>query len=140
VPSANGMRSASAWAPFMPLPPKKPTWTHAVGRPWWQKAQVPSEKANGMTTRSPFAIVVTCDPTSSTTPMASWPIDCPRSERSIEAYGHRSLPQILARVTRTTASVGSMMAASGTSWTRTSPAAYMTVAFMDHSQARNARL
>jgi hypothetical protein len=29
--------------------------------------------------------VVTCDPTSSTTPMASWPIDWPVSERSIDA-------------------------------------------------------
>jgi hypothetical protein len=31
---------------------------------------------------SPFMTLVTCDPTSSTTPMASWPIDCPVSERA----------------------------------------------------------
>jgi hypothetical protein len=96
---------------------------------------VPSEKANGITTTSPFLTVATCDPTSSTTPMASWPIDCPVSERSIDAYGHRSLPQMQARVTRTIASVGCSMAASGTSSTRTSPAAYMTVALMQTSQA-----
>jgi hypothetical protein len=130
VPSANGIRSASAWAPSVPLLPKKPTCTQAVGRPSWQNAQVPSENANGITTTSPFVILLTCDPTSSTTPMASCPIDCPVSERSIDSYGHRSLPQMQARVTRTTASVGSTIAASGTSSMRTSPAAYMTVALM----------
>src|SRR3954452_6585877 len=139
VPSANGIRSASAWAPSMPLLPKKPTCSQAVGRPSWQNAQVPSEKANGMTTTSPGLIVVTSAPTSSTTPIASWPIDCPVSEGSIEAYGHRSLPQMQARVTRTTASVDSVMAASGTSWTQTSPAAYMTVAFMRLTEAPFAR-
>ncbi|HEX2086484.1 MAG TPA: hypothetical protein VHF89_12430 [Solirubrobacteraceae bacterium] len=85
VPSASGTRSASAWAPFMPSLPKKPTCTHAVGSPSRQNEQVPSEYANGMTTTSPFSTVVTCDPTSSTTPTASWPIDCPVSERSIDA-------------------------------------------------------
>jgi predicted MFS family arabinose efflux permease len=35
----------------------------------------------------------------------------------MEAYGQRSLPQIQALVTRTSASVGSAMVASGTSWT-----------------------
>jgi hypothetical protein len=94
-----------------------------------------AEKANGMTTRSPLLILVTCDPTSSTTPTASWPIDCPVSERSIEAYGHRSLPQTQARVTRTIASVGSTIAASGTSSTRTSLAAYMPVALMPVTKA-----
>src|SRR5512132_113883 len=130
VPSANGMRSASAWAPFIPLLPKNPTCTHAVDRPSWQNAQVPSENANGITTRSPFLTMVTRDPTSSTMPMASWPIAWPLSDRSIDAYGHRSLPQMQARVTRMTASVGSTIAASGTSSTRTSPAAYMMVALM----------
>jgi hypothetical protein len=97
--------------------------------------QVPSEDANGITTTSPFLNLVTCDPTSSTTPMASWPIDCPVSEGSIDAYGHKSLPQIQARVTRMITSVGSTIAGSGTSWTRTSPAAYMTVALMHSTQA-----
>src|SRR5918997_5280729 len=135
VPSANGMRSASAWAPFRPLSPKKPTCTHAVGSPSWQNVQVPSEDANGITTTSPFLTLLPFDPTSSTTPMASWPIDYPASECSIDAYGHRSLPQIQARVTRMIASVGSTIAGSATSWTRTSPAAYMMVALMHSSQA-----
>src|SRR4051794_20180507 len=128
VPSAYGTRSASACAPFIPLLPKKPTCTQAVCSPSWQNAQVPSEKANGMTTTSPRLIVRTSAPTSSTTPIASWPIDCPASDGSMEAYGHRSLPQMQALVTRTSASVGSAIVASGTSSTRTSPAEYMIVA------------
>lgn len=39
VPSANGIRSASAWAPLMPVLPKKPTCTHAVGGLSGQNAQ-----------------------------------------------------------------------------------------------------
>jgi hypothetical protein len=89
-----------------------------------------------MTTRSPCLIVLTCDPTSSTTPMASWPMLWPVSDDSIDAYGHRSLPQMQARVTRTTASVGSTIFASGTFSVRTSPAAYMTVASMGSTKAR----
>jgi hypothetical protein len=57
----------------------------------------------------------------------------PVSEGSIEAYGHRSLPQMHARVTRRIASVGSIRRGSGTSSTRTSPASYMKVArISDH--------
>jgi hypothetical protein len=63
-------------------------------------------------------------------PMASWPVRVPVSLRFIWWYGCRSLPQMQARVTRRIASVGSTIAGSGTSWTRTSPAAYMTVALM----------
>src|SRR5256884_7913861 len=62
--------------------------------------------------------------------MNSWPIWRPDSVGSIDLYGHRSLPQIAARVTRTSASVGSTRWASGTSSTRTSPAPYMRVARM----------
>src|SRR3954469_9510529 len=83
-----------------------------------------------MTTTSPRLTARTSAPTSSTTPMASWPIDCPVSPRSIDQYGQRSLPQMQARVTRTRASVGSRRAGSGTSSMRTSPAACMTVALM----------
>ena len=46
----------------------------------------------------------------------------------IELYGQRSLPQIHARVTRTSASVGSTILASGTVSTRTSCTPYITVA------------
>src|SRR3954447_17248979 len=54
----------------------------------------------------------------------------PASSCGIDLYGHRSLPQIAARVTRTSASVGSISRASGASSTRTSPAPYITVAHM----------
>src|SRR5207245_2488685 len=47
---------------------------------------------------------------------------------SISWYGQRSLPQMQARVTATSASVGSIRRASGTFSMRTSPAPYRTVA------------
>src|SRR5438128_10730025 len=46
----------------------------------------------------------------------------------ISLYGQRSLPQMQARVTATSASVGSIRRASGTFSMRTSPAPYRTVA------------
>ena len=130
VPSARGTRTASACAAPVARPSKKPPWTQAVCSPSWQKAQVPSEKANGITTRSPGLTVRTSGPTSSTRPIASWPIGRPLSVGSRSAYGHRSLPQTQALVTRMIASVGSTIEGSGTSSTRTSPAAYMSVARM----------
>src|SRR3954471_16445947 len=130
VPSAWGMRSASAWAPSMSPPlPKKLTWMQEVGSPSWQKAQVPSDEANGITTRSPPFAVRTSGPTASTMPIASWPMRCPPGAGP-RLYGQRSLPQMQARVTRTTASVGWTIVASGTFSTRTSPALCMTVARM----------
>ena len=42
--------------------------------PFWQLGQVPSLNANGAITRSPLRSVVTSEPSSSTTPMNSWPI------------------------------------------------------------------
>jgi hypothetical protein len=48
--------------------------THAVVIPWRQCGQVPSLNANGEITKSPLASVRTLAPTSSTTPMNSWPI------------------------------------------------------------------
>jgi hypothetical protein len=60
--------------------------------------------------------------------MNSWPIRRPESVGSIDLYGQRSLPQIAARVTRTSASEGSINWASGTFSTRTSPAPYINVA------------
>jgi hypothetical protein len=52
----------------------KPPLTQAVVIPWWQCGQVPSLKANGAMTKSPLATLRTSEPTSSTTPMNSWPI------------------------------------------------------------------
>src|SRR5207245_5722964 len=46
----------------------------------------------------------------------------------ISLYGQRSLPQMQARLTATSASVESIRRASGTFWMRTSPAPYRTVA------------
>src|SRR5688572_3042504 len=62
-----------------------------------------SEEANGMTTRSPRLRLEMSARTSSTTPMPSWPIDCPVSDGSMSAYGHTSLLQMQALVTRTIA-------------------------------------
>jgi hypothetical protein len=53
----------------------------------------------------------------------------------MSAYGHRSLPQIQALVTRTIASVASTMEGSGASSIRTSPAACITVALMAYTEA-----
>jgi hypothetical protein len=47
--------------------------------------------------------------------IASWPIMRPLSPGSMVLYGQRSLQQIQARLTRTTASVGSTIVGSGTS-------------------------
>lgn len=101
---------------------------HDVCSPCRQNSQVPSDQANGATTTSPFLTVRTPEPTASTTPMNSWPMRLPTSLGCIDWYGHRSLPQMQARVTVTRASVGSTIPASGTVSTRTSPAPYMTVA------------
>src|SRR6266513_2235396 len=128
VPSANGIRTASACAPATSVVPKNPPWIHDVWSPSWQNAHVPSENANGIITKSPRLILLTSAPTSSTTPIASCPITRPVSLRSIFWYGHKSLPQIHARVTRMRASVGSMICGSGTFSIRTSPALYITVA------------
>ncbi len=46
----------------------------------------------------------------------------PRSLAGMDWYGHRSLPQMQERSTRTMASVGSRRTGSGTFSTRTSPA------------------
>jgi hypothetical protein len=54
----------------------------------------------------------------------------PFSVDSNSLYGQRSLPQMQARVMRTSASVGFTIVASGTFSRRTSPARYMIVARM----------
>ena len=73
VPSASGTRTASPWPPS-PFIGKKPPATHADVTPWRQCGHVPSLKANGETTKSPRLMLSTDEPTSSTTPMNSWPI------------------------------------------------------------------
>src|SRR3954452_11995047 len=112
------------------MPSQKAPWAQDVYRPSSQNSQVPSETANGLTTRSPFLTVVTSEPVSSTTPMNSCPMRAGPSAGDIEPYGHRSLPQMQEAVMRTSASVGRLMTESGTSSPRTSPAPYMLVARM----------
>src|SRR5215217_4415289 len=131
VPSANGTRIASACAPSSGMPSQKAPWAQDVCRPSWQNLHVPSETANGLTTRSPLLTLLTSEPVSSTTPMNSWPIRAGPSAGDLEPYGHRSLPQMQEAVTRTSASVGCLMTESGTSSTRTSPAPYRWVARME---------
>jgi hypothetical protein len=104
------------------------TQLSADARPLGTFAKLPSDQRNGETTRSPTLSVRTSSPTSSTTPMNSCPMRRPSSSGSIDLYGQRSLPQMAARVTRTSALVYSIRWASGTSSTRTSPAPYMRVA------------
>src|SRR5438132_2165480 len=67
--------------------------------------------------------------------MNSWPIRSPVSLGSIDRYGHRSLPQMQARVTRRRASVGSMRPGSATFSIRMSPAPWMTVALIRGTEA-----
>ncbi len=73
VPSASGTRTASPWPPS-PLLGKKPPLAQAVVMPCRQWGHVPSLNANGQMTRSPLETLLTSAPTSSTTPMNSWPI------------------------------------------------------------------
>lgn len=75
VPDASGTRTASPWPPSMVPLPKVAPCTQAIVAPWRQCGQVPSLTMNGAMTRSPTATPVTSDPTASTTPMNSWPID-----------------------------------------------------------------
>src|SRR3954453_1373774 len=112
------------------MPSQKAPLAQDVYSPSWQNSHVPSEMANGLTTKSPFLTVVTSEPVSSTTPMNSCPIRAGPSADDIEPYGHRSLPQMQEAVMRTSASVGCLTTESGTSSTRTSPAPYMWVARM----------
>src|SRR5436190_17057148 len=130
VPSACGTRTASPWPPSTPSVPYLPPCRHETCSPCRQNTHVPSDQTNGVTTRSPALTVWTWAPTSSATPMNSWPIRRPPSAGSMFRYGQRSLPQIAAWVTRTSASVGSTTCGSGTSSTRTSPARYINVARM----------
>src|ERR1700709_650140 len=88
------MRSASAWAPPTSALPKKPPWTHSACSPSSQKRQVPSENANGITTRSPGFTVLTSAPISSTTPIASWPIGRPPPAGAPVLFGPRAAPPV----------------------------------------------
>src|SRR5699024_160388 len=93
--------------------------------------QCPQETWKGTTTRSPGFREVTADPTSSTTPMGSWPrmspgfMNGPRT-----SYRCRSEPHSPELVTRMTASSGSSARGSGTVSVRTSRTPFHTTAFI----------
>src|SRR6476661_4668471 len=77
--------------------------------------QCPQEMLNGITTRSPTLRLSTSPPTSSTTPMASWPRMSPGLMNAPStSYRCRSNPQMFVLVTRMIASLGSLIAGSGT--------------------------
>ena len=61
---------------------QNPPLTHEVCSPARQNSHTPQEIANGAITKSPGATVVTSGPTSSTTPMNSWPIGVVEEVRS----------------------------------------------------------
>src|SRR5207244_8418991 len=79
---------------------------HAQVQPAVQLRQVPHAILNGTDTRSPMEIRSTPDPTSSTTPMFSWPSTMPASSGARPSYGCRSDPEMLAVVILITASDG----------------------------------
>src|SRR5215207_5195524 len=80
-----------------------------------QKKQSPQEIVNGTTTRSPIFSLVFADPTSTTSPMNSWPSTSPDFMVGMKpSYRCRSEPQIAVLVTLTIASRGSSIRGSGT--------------------------
>src|SRR5215204_2735946 len=96
--------------------------------------QSPQEMLNGITTRSPGLICFTSEPTSSTMPIGSCPRMSPSSMNGARiSYRWRSEPQIAVDVTRTIASVGSLIDGSGTSSTRTSRLPWNVRAFISAS-------
>src|SRR5919112_1884106 len=100
-------------------------------RPRAQKKQVPQNTLNGTITRSPGLRFCTDGPTWSTTPMNSWPNVIPTRVSGIMPwYRCRTEPQIAARVTRTSASLGCSIAGMSFSSTRTRYGPRYTIARM----------
>ena len=95
------------------MPPR--VW-QCEGMPRWQYVHRPQRLIAGTSTRSPAEKPVTAAPTSVTVPTASWPRTRPSVTASTSPWRMcRSVPQIVVVSTRTTTSVGSTTAASGTS-------------------------
>src|SRR3954454_3384307 len=123
--------------------PYSRTWvvSHCVYSCWSHMKQAPHDTWNGMTTRSPRLRAVISEPTSSTTPIASWPRMSPRSRNAPRvSYRCRSEPQMLVVVTRMIASVGSSIFGSGTSSTRTSRLPCQVTAFIPPNSPRSVGL
>src|ERR1700722_19624149 len=131
--SAYGTRTDSAWVPSMRWPkiqPIPPTVWQCEGMPRWQYSQRPHFVMAGTRTRSPTANPLTASPTSVTVPTASWPRMRPSVTAATSPWRMcRSVPQIVVVSTRTTTSVGSWIAASGTSSQAFLPGPWYTSAF-----------
>ena len=103
----SGMRSASAWAPSIAAVAEEA----AVDAGGLQPLLAEHAGAVGERERHDDDVAAldrahVALPTSSTMPIASWPIALAVLVRLHRLYGHRSLPQMQARVTRISASVG----------------------------------
>ena len=93
--------------------------------------QCPHDIWNGITTRSPGLMAVTSAPTSSTTPIGSWPMMSPSPMNAVSvSYRCRSEPQMFVLVILMMASVGSLMTGSGTVSTLTLRFACQVTAFI----------
>src|SRR4051812_28369414 len=110
---------------------KKTPWAQGGWEPSRQKSQTPSEKGKGITKKKTFFTFLPSRPSTSYTPTASCPTPPPPSSWTEAWYGHRSLPQIHARTVRISASVDSLIVASGTFSTRTSPGPNIIVALIN---------
>ena len=114
VPSACGTRTASPWPPSTPSTPHQPPWRHGGLQP------LPAEDAGavGADERRDDEVAgldgadVGADGLDDADELVSHAAAGRRS-CSIDLYGQRSLPQMPARVTRTSASVGSIEAGVG---------------------------
>src|SRR5690242_15893529 len=96
-----------------------------------QASHTPQAIGNGTTTRSPTFKFLTSRPTSTTSPMNSWPSTSPDSMVGTNPLTRcRSEPQIAVDVTRTMASRALRMDGSGTSSTETLRLPSQHVAFM----------
>src|SRR5690348_8184946 len=109
-----------------------PTVWQCEGMLRWQYSHRPHLVMAGTSTRSPTLNPLTASPTSVTVPTASWP----RMRPSVTAGTSpcricRSVPQIVVVSTLTTTSVGSLMAASGTSSHAFWPGPWYTRAFIN---------
>src|SRR5215212_7019338 len=98
---------------------------------FWQAEQTPHAMGKGTTTRSPALSVLTWGPTSTTSPMNSWPRMSPGIMAGTYAWSRcKSEPQIAVEVIFTIASRALMIFGSGTSSTWTVFGPFQHVAFI----------
>src|SRR5215212_7474480 len=98
---------------------------------FWQAEQTPHAMGKGTTTRSPTLRFLTWGPTSTTSPMNSWPRMSPGIMAGTYAWSRcKSEPQIAVEVIFTIASRALMILGSGTSSTWTVFGPFQHVAFI----------